>query len=140
VVLIRIGIYAVIVIVLYFGLVAVLSELNEVVVLRISDGEDTHETRLWIVEGRSRLWLRAGSPSSGWVKRLYRNPHVEVEQDGETEAYTAAMIDDPEIQAWVNDRMARKYGFADWLIGFSSDRSQSIPIRLDPPQVSGASP
>ncbi len=132
-ILARLGIYAVVLVVVYFGLAMTLSELSEVVVLRTSDGEEMHETRLWIVEGRSRRWLRAGSPSSSWLKRIYREPHVEVEIDGTTEKYTAAPLDDPEILEWVNARMADKYGFADWLVGLTSNRSQSIPIRLDPP-------
>ena len=58
---------------------------------------------------------------------------MEVEIDGATERYTATPLDDPEIVEWVNDRMADKYGFADWLIGLTSNREDSIPIRLDPP-------
>lgn len=130
---IRLGIYAVLALVLYGVLVVVSSELGEVVVLRTSDGDETHETRLWIVEGRSRLWLRVGSPGSSWVKRVYLNPRVEVIRDGNAERYTASMVDDPELRSWLNHRMADKYGFADWLIGLTADRSQSIPIRLDPP-------
>ncbi len=132
-ILARLGIYAVVGVIVYFALAMTLSELAEVVVLGTSDGEEMHETRLWMVEGHSRRWLRAGSPSSSWLKRIYREPHVEVEIDGATERYTATPLDDPEIVEWVNDRMADKYGFADWLIGLTSNREDSIPIRLDPP-------
>ena len=132
-ILVRLGIYAVVLVVVYFALAMTLSELSEVVVLTTSDGEEIHETRLWMVEGRSRRWLRAGSPTSSWLKRIYDEPHVEVEINGTTEQYTAAPLDDPELLEWVNSRMADKYGFADWLIGLTSNRAQSIPIRLDPP-------
>ncbi len=132
-ILVRIGIGAVVLVVLYFGVAITLSELAEVVVLHTSDGEETHETRLWIIEGRSRRWLRAGSPGSSWLKRIYVDAHVEVELDGTAERYTASPIEDAETRDWVNDRMSSKYGFADWLIGLTSDRSQAVPIRLDPP-------
>ena len=58
---------------------------------------------------------------------------MELVRDGEEAAYTASMLHDPEIRNWLNAEMAAKYGFADWLVGLTTDRSKSIPIRLDPP-------
>ena len=88
-ILVRLGISAVVLVIVYFGLAMTLSELSQVVVLSTSEGEKMHETRLWMVEGRSRRWLRAGSASSSWLKRIYSEPHVEVEIDG-TERLTRA--------------------------------------------------
>ena len=116
----------------FFGTIWVASEYGgEVVTLRTRDaGGAIQETRLWIVEHDSALWLRAGDPSSGWLQRLEATPEVEIQRGPDTELYTAVAVPDkgPEVDA----RMAEKYGWGDRVIGVIRSEGASIAVRLDP--------
>ena len=125
---------AVLVVVGYFAAVMIGSELaGEVVVLRTQDqsGEKV-ETRLWIVDLDDRPWLRAGSPDSGWLKRIQAQPLVEMERSGSTGSYLAFVDSDkPARRDAVHELMASKYGFVDALVSLMRDGKKSIPIRMD---------
>lgn len=106
---------------------------GEVVNLSTVDaGGAQFETQLWIIEQDGHLYLRAGRPAARWLARLRAHPEVKIERDGSTSAYRAVPVDDPATREAVNGAMAEKYGQADRLIARIFDRSQAVPIRLEP--------
>lgn len=116
---------------LWWGLEMLAAESGEVVVVTTYDASgEPRETRLWVVDHEGRAWLRSGSDMATWFQRLSANPDVMVERNGVVVTYRAV----PRIDAReeVNARMLEKYGWADRWIGFWFDRSDAIPIRLDP--------
>lgn len=116
---------------LMFGGIGVLSESGEVVVLTTLDSAGNgHETRLWVVDDTGRAWLRAGSPQSRWYGQLVANADVVVVRDNVSASFRAVPVDGARDR--INELMAAKYGTADRIIAIMSDRTSSVPIRLDP--------
>jgi len=108
---------------------------GEVVNLSTVDARGAQfETQLWIIKQDGQLYLRAGRPAARWLARLRAHPEVKIERGGTTNAYRAVPVDDPATREAVNRGMAEKYGQADRLIARIFDRSQSVPIRLEPLQ------
>ncbi len=111
------------------------SESGEVLVLETLDAAgQRHETRIWVVDEASAVWVR-GDPDSGWVQRLLESPEVRAERAGHQASYLAAPDRDPAARDRVNALMREKYGFADRFIAVTigdRDREGAIPIRLDP--------
>lgn len=102
---------------------------GENVVLRTADVDgSTHQTRLWIQDMEGSVWLRAASPENRWYRRLAERPEVELKRHGQWRHYRAIPM--PHRTAEVSDAMARKYGWADWLIGLTRDRDAAVAIRL----------
>lgn len=67
----RFLIFLLVVLGVLFGIEQYAAESGEVVVLMAPDAAGTpRETRLWIVEHESQLWLRAGYAGSDWLQRL----------------------------------------------------------------------
>jgi len=119
--------------VLLFGLSHVLAVTfgGERVVLRTADVDgSTHETRLWIQDMDGSQWLRAASPESRWYRRLVARPVVEVRREGRWQRYRA--VPTPHRSGEVNSAMARKYGWADWVIGLTRNREDAVAIHLVP--------
>jgi hypothetical protein len=123
--LIAIGLF-----VAWFALQSYASESGEVLVIHTVDevGVPT-DTRLWVVDEVGHAWIRAGSPTAGWFKRLQAQPYIEVIRDGRSLAVIAVPV--PEAKERVNALMAEKYGWADKFIGFFFSRDKATPIRLD---------
>ena len=104
----------------------------EVVALRTLDGSGhAHDTKLWIVDYQGRPWVRSARPTLGWVKRIRANPRVELIRHGETEPYTAAIVETADAKRAIDDAIAAKYGWVDRWYEIIV-RRDSIPIRLDP--------
>jgi hypothetical protein len=104
---------------------------GENVVLRTADVYgSTHETRLWVQDLGQMVWLRAASPENRWYQRLVERPLVEVEREGRWGRYRA--VPTPHRTDEISSAMARKYGWADWLIGLLRDPETAIAIRLVP--------
>ncbi len=125
--------YGLFVIAAIVGLQFAASESGEVVVLRTLVDGRVQETRLWVVDDAGSQWLRAGQPGSSWYLRILANPDIEVERGGERGAYRAFPLEGGgPATAHINALMLGKYGWADQVIGFLFDRSDAVPIRLDP--------
>jgi hypothetical protein len=106
------------------------SELGgEVVILHTLDerGGD-YTTSLWVVEDGHYLYLRAGKPESTWLLRLKANPDIELERGGRRLSFRAWAA--PRYRDQVNERMAAKYGWADWLVSHVRDQSTTTPVQL----------
>jgi len=110
------------------------SELGgEVAVLTTRDTAGApHTTRIWIVDDAGSSWLRAGQPGSKWFRRLEAVPLVEVERGGRSQGFRAVPVRDDATRDRIHGFMAAKYGWADWLIGWTRDGSASVAVRLEP--------
>lgn len=103
---------------------------ENVVLLTAGVDGRTHETRVWIQEVDNSEWVRADSPENRWYQRLNRRPLVEMKRRGQWRRYRA--IPAPHRNDEINSAMARKYGWADWLIGMVRNRDYAVAIRLEP--------
>ena len=103
---------------------------ENVVLLTAGVDGSSHQTRLWVQDFDGSPWVRAESPKSRWYQRLNRRPLVEMQRAGEWRRYRAIPV--PHRTGEVNNLMARKYGWADWLIGLVRDRGYAVAIRLEP--------
>ena len=132
----KIGVRVTLVVVAIFaGLLALqvtASESGEVVVVTTTDAgtNNAHSTRLWVVDHDQHAWIRAGSPTASWLKRLTATPTVLVRRGAATQTYNAVPL--PEMRATINALYATKYGWADRLVGIMLDHRASVPVRLDP--------
>ncbi len=117
----------------FVGAIYAASELGgELVVLHTRQGNDEATTRLWVVDDSGFAWLRAGTPESGWLKRIGANPEVTVERDGETLQFRAVPVRDPVVRDRIHALMRAKYGFADRMVSVIRDGTLSVAVRLDP--------
>ena len=103
---------------------------ENVVLLTAGVDGSTHQTRLWIQEVDRSEWVRADSAENRWYQRLNRRPLVEMKRRGQWRRYRA--IPAPHRTDEINNAMARKYGWADWLTGLLRDPEAAIAIRLVP--------
>jgi hypothetical protein len=104
---------------------------GEVVTLYTRDAQGReYQTSLWVAEQDGRLWLRAGRPGSGWLKRLVETPEVRLERAGVLGDYRAVVVMPQRDR--INTLMTDRYGWADQVIGLLRDPEAVIPIRLDP--------
>ena len=121
---------------IYFGLIMLVSESGEVVVLESQDNQgELQSTRLWVVDHDGSMWLRAGDDESGWYQRLIRNVEADqavyVTRNGER--FSPSVVSDPSQAAGVNGLMANKYGVSNDAISFlmgNDGRQDAIAVRL----------
>ena len=117
---------------LYYGWQALGRSMDEVATLYAPGvGTDDHYTRLWVVEHRPYLWIRAEKPNRRWLPAVRGNPNVTLTRHGERVAYRAFVHEDAASIAFVDGLFRRKYGFADTAREYLTKR-QSVPIRLEP--------
>jgi hypothetical protein len=104
---------------------------GETVVLRTADVDgSTQETRLWIQDLEGSEWLRTATPKNQWYQRLVARPVVDVKRQGQWRRYRA--VPTPHRSDEISSAMARKYGWADWVIGLARDMEGAVAIRLVP--------
>jgi hypothetical protein len=117
----------------FVGVIFAASEYGgELVVLHThADGADK-TTHLWVVDDGGFAWLRAGVPSSGWLKRIETDAEVTVERNGQTFHYHAVPIHDPAIRDRIHALMRVKYAWADKIVSSLRDANGSVPVRLEP--------
>jgi hypothetical protein len=114
------------------------SELGgEVVTLHTGHGGGTTATHLWVVDDAGHPWLRAGSPRSGWLRRIDAEPTVVLDRAGQAFRARANPVPEPRVRDRINQLMREKYGFADRVVGLlvvltGGNRARAVPIRLDP--------
>jgi hypothetical protein len=105
----------------------------EVVTLDILAARKEHYARIWVVDARPFVWIRAESPDRSWLEPRRQNPDVVLWRGGRRIAYHAVFFDDaPEDARYQVDALFReKYGAVDLLRSLVR-RTPTIPIRLDP--------
>ncbi len=113
------------------GLWAIRQYSGEVAVLYTTDDHGhVYRTDLWVIGQESNVWIRATGPSSPWLDRLINNPEVELRRGEELRTYKATPV--THRQSQVNAYMAETYGWAEWLLAQVEDRSEAVPVYLDP--------
>src|SRR5215468_5982652 len=118
---------------LFVGLIFGASEfVPEKVVLHTHDGAADRTTHLWVVDDGGFAWLRAGVPSSGWLKRIEANPDVSVERGGQTYHFHAVPVHEPMIRDRIHALMREKYTWSDRVVSMIRDPNGSVPVRLEP--------
>lgn len=133
----RLIILVVLLVVAFFAAVFIASEFGgEVVILRTHDGDAEKTTHLWVVDDAGFAWLRAGTPGSGWLKRIDANPDVVVERGGQTYHFKAIAVREPVVRDRIHALMREKYSIADRLISVMRDANGSVAVRLQPLQPS----
>mgnify|MGYP006128921397 CR=1 FL=1 len=110
-----------------------ISELGgEVVTLvKPTDSNETSSVRIWIVDEGEHAWIEHGDAGSYWIRQLTKNPELNLQRDGEIQAYQASS--DIESHALVHRLLQEKYGLADTLVrAFSgeADECPGLPVRL----------
>ena len=113
------------------GLYAVRDHGGEVAVLYTTDSYGhAYRTSLWVVGDDSNLWIRAATPLSPWLDRIVNNPEVELRRGNIIKRYKATPITHSRTR--INATMAETYGWAEWLLAKIEDRSDAVPVYLDP--------
>jgi hypothetical protein len=112
---------------------------GEVVALRTFDAEGKdYLTQLWIVELDGDSYLRSTAADSAWLERLRAQPEAFLARGEDARAVTATPVSDDELLGRINRAMAQKYGASNRLYSALFDRSASVPVRIEPRAVDGA--
>jgi hypothetical protein len=112
-------------------------ERTEVGVLKTYDAAGTsYQTKMWVVDLDGHAYVRIGRPGRGWGERVKAHPDVELERNGASAAYTAALVTDPAQRAAIDQAFADKYGWVDWWYGVVV-RKNPEAVRLDPRASAG---
>ena len=116
----------------WYGWTAFARSAREVVTLRVSDVRNKdYYARLWVVEERPYLWIRAESPDRRWLPPLRERSSVTLWRGDRRSRYDARAWEDPDARRYVDALFREKYGLADLARDWLLDR-QTIPIRLTP--------
>jgi hypothetical protein len=104
---------------------------GEVATLYTTDSSGrTFTTQLWIVDEGHKVWVRSLRPTSPWLDRLIDHPDVKLQRGDVLTEYRAAPV--THRRSRVNALIASRYGWGDWLLSKIEDRSEAVPIYLDP--------
>lgn len=126
-------------IVLLFGLVATLAEVEEVVVLRTHDERGgVRDTRLWVVDYMGSPWV-VTRPRAEHVRQLTTTPRVGLLRHGVTRCYIAERHDDRATvekllrlrhEKYFVQRLTVAVGL--WSRSFDGIEKVAVAIRLEP--------
>jgi hypothetical protein len=94
-------------------------------------GGELHATKLWVVQHRGVLWVRAARPGRAWFAHLEANPEVDFERSGVRASFRAVPHREPETRAAVDRAFRAQNGAIDWWYGVVL-RSDAVPIELVP--------
>lgn len=112
---------------------------NEVAVLRTRAPDGSYEqTRVWVVDAGGAAWIEAADPERAWYQSLRTQADVELLRGDVALRYRATPEPGPEGRARIRALLRDKYGWADWWVGLLQDGSESVSIRLDPLDATGA--
>jgi hypothetical protein len=93
------------------------------------DHNETHFARVWVVEDRPYLWIRAERPDRSWLGPA-REGHIVTLSDGRERArYVPTVWDDDESREFVSELFREKYGVVDRVRSALFIR-HSVPVRL----------
>ena len=93
---------------------AALNLSGEVVLLYLYDADGReYMTPLWLVRERGDLFLRANDPQRRWLERVRERGEVSLRRGEERERYEAVV--EPHRRDLVNELIAERYGWGEWL-------------------------
>lgn len=103
---------------------------GEVAVLYTTDGTRTFQSNVWVVEHGTDVWVRATEPTRPWLDRVINHPLVKLRRGDLMQEYSATPLQ--HRRDMINADMVAEYGWAEWLLALVEDRSQAVPVYLDP--------
>jgi hypothetical protein len=105
---------------------------HEVVTLHIlGPGASHHYARVWVVDAKPYVWIRAETPERNWLEPLRASPDIYLWRGEQRYAYRAAIRDDLASVDFVDELFRAKYGLMDRLR--EPFRAKPIiPIQLEP--------
>lgn len=92
---------------------------------------ELHATKLWVVQHRGALWVRAARPGRSWFAHIEANPEVDFERSRVRASFRAVPHRDDATRAAVDHAFREQNGAIDWWYGLIL-RSDAIPIELVP--------
>lgn len=117
--------------VLFTAITLLALEGREVVVVRTFDAQgQARETRTWIADEGGYAWIEAANPERPFLLQLQANPQVELRRAGTVHHCRADSTPNPEGHLRIRRLLAAKYGWADRWIGWLTDTSGSLAVRL----------
>lgn len=99
--------------------------------LRVNTAREEYYARVWVVDAKPFVWIRAETPTRNWLEPLRENPSVQLWRGEHRLAYQASIREDAESRAYVDQLFRAKYGSVDWLRSYLR-RDATTPIRLEP--------
>jgi len=118
---------------IFLGVTLWALEGQEVAVLRTFDASGRlRETRTWIADEGNFAWIEAANPQRPFLLMIQARPEVELIRAGRTQALRALPVPTREGHEKIRRLLEAKYGWADCWIGFLTDTSNSVAIRLEP--------
>jgi F420H(2)-dependent quinone reductase len=119
------------VIVLFAAVTLIALEGREVVVLRtFAANGAARDTRTWVAEEDGALWIEAANASRPFLLNIDANPEIELQRGRAMRHCHAVPVENPDGHARIRRLLAEKYGWADRWIGWLTDTSRSLAIRL----------
>src|SRR5215470_7885552 len=128
----RIALAASIGVVAVFAAVTLVAlEGSEVVVLRtFGDAGAVRETRTWVADDDGYAWIEAANADRPFLRDITGNPDIEMRRGGVIRHCHAMPLPNPDGHAHIRRLLARRYGWADRWIGWLTDTSHSIGVRI----------
>lgn len=106
---------------------------QEVATLQVADARDDYYARLWVVDAKPYVWIRAETPTRRWLEPLRANPNVYLWRGNERKRYRAVLWENQatDAHAYVDALFREKYGYVD-LFRSLLRTAPTVPIRLEP--------
>ena len=123
---------------LLFGMASVLAavtllalEGGEVVLLRTVDARgNVRSTRVWVADEDGYVWIEAANRNRPFLREVHAIAEVELRRGGTLCRCQAVVVPNQEGHERIRRLLAVKYGWADRWIGWLTDTSQSVAVRL----------
>jgi F420H(2)-dependent quinone reductase len=117
--------------VLFAAVTLVALEGREVVVLRTFETDGApRDTRTWVAEEDGVLWIEAANASRPFLLNIDANPEIELRRGRTVRHCHAVPVANPDGHVRIRRLLAEKYGWADRWVGWLTDTSRSLAIRL----------
>lgn len=106
---------------------------KDVVVLRTFDAHGhPRDTRTWIAEEDGAQWIEAANADRGFLHDVTATAGVELHRAGaDPKRCQAQIMANPPGHERIRRLLATKYGWADTWVGWLTDTSGSIALRLE---------
>ena len=106
---------------------------QETAMLQVTGARDDFYARVWVVEDKPYLWIRAEAPTRRWLEPLREHPDVHLWRGGTRLAFRAVVWEGraTDARAYVDGLFRAKYGWVDRARALLS-RTPTTPIRLEP--------
>jgi hypothetical protein len=115
------------------GLTLYALEGQEVIVVRTHAADGSlRETRTWVADDDGALWIEAAFAERPFFQQILADPSVEIVRGGIVQRGRALPVPNPDGHRHVRALLARKYGWADWWVGWLQDTSRSVAVRVEP--------